>query len=84
MRDPRPGEETGGPELDVTTKVKDAVPMAAATDGPVRAVENGRCVGIVDRELILKAMAGGPEESERSAPGRAGRSRQTAAPKQWQ
>jgi glycine betaine/proline transport system ATP-binding protein len=62
MRDPRPGEETGGPELDVATKVKDAVPMAAATDGPVRAVEHGRCVGIVDRELILQAMAGGPEE----------------------
>ena len=41
----------------MTTKVKDAVPMAAATDGPVRAVENGRCVGIVDRVSILQAMA---------------------------
>jgi glycine betaine/proline transport system ATP-binding protein len=61
MRDPRPGEETGGPELPVTTKVKDAVAMAAATDGPVRAVENGRCVGIVDRVSILQAMAGGPD-----------------------
>ena len=59
MRDPKPGEETGGPELPVTTLVKDAVPMAAATDGPVRAVENGRCVGIVDRVAILEAMAGG-------------------------
>jgi glycine betaine/proline transport system ATP-binding protein len=58
MRDPRPGEETVGPELDVTTKVRDAVPVAAATDGPVRAVENGRCVGIVDRVSILQAMAG--------------------------
>jgi glycine betaine/proline transport system ATP-binding protein len=61
MRDPRPGEETGGPELPVTTKVKDAVAMAAATDGPVRAVENGRCVGIVDRVAILEAMADGPD-----------------------
>jgi glycine betaine/proline transport system ATP-binding protein len=61
MRAPRPGEETGGPELPVTTKVKDAVAMAAATDGPVRAVENGRCVGIVDRVAILQAMAGGPD-----------------------
>jgi glycine betaine/proline transport system ATP-binding protein len=61
MRDPKPGEETGGPELDVTTKVNDAVPMAAATDGPVRAVENGRCVGIVDRVSILQAMADRPE-----------------------
>jgi glycine betaine/proline transport system ATP-binding protein len=61
MRDPRPGEETGGPELPVTTKVKDAVAMAAATDGPVRAVENGRCVGIVDRVTILRAIAGGSD-----------------------
>jgi glycine betaine/proline transport system ATP-binding protein len=61
MRDPRPGEETGGPELPVTTKVKDAVAMAAATDGPVRAVEDGRCVGIVDRVTILRAIAGGSD-----------------------
>ena len=70
MRDPRPGEETGGPELDVTTKVKDAVPMAAATDGPVRAIENGRCVGIVDRVSILQAMAGGPRAPVAVASGR--------------
>jgi glycine betaine/proline transport system ATP-binding protein len=63
MRDPRPGEETGGPELDVKTTVKDAVPVAAATDGPIRAVEDGRCVGIVDRVSILQAMAGGHEDS---------------------
>jgi glycine betaine/proline transport system ATP-binding protein len=60
MRDPKPGEEIGGPELPVTTKVRDAVSMAAATDGPVRAVENGRCVGIVDRVSILEAMAESP------------------------
>ena len=62
MRDPRPGEETGGPELDVTTTVQDAVPIAASTDGPIRAVENSRCVGIVDRVSILQAMAGGHED----------------------
>jgi glycine betaine/proline transport system ATP-binding protein len=63
MRDPRPGEESGGPELDVKTTVKDAVPVAAATDGPIRAVEDGRCVGIVDRVSILQAMAGGHEDA---------------------
>ena len=63
MRDPKPGEETGGPELDVATKVNDAVPMAASTDGPIRAVENGRCVGIVDRVAILEAMADRPGAS---------------------
>ncbi len=63
MRDPRPGEETGGPELEVTTTVQNAVPIAASTDGPIRAVENGRCVGIVDRVSILHAMADGREDT---------------------
>jgi glycine betaine/proline transport system ATP-binding protein len=61
MRDPAPGEENAGPELPVGTTVKDAVPVVAATDGPVRAMENGRCVGVVDRESVLLAMAGGED-----------------------
>jgi glycine betaine/proline transport system ATP-binding protein len=61
MRDPAPGEQGAGPELPVGTTVKDAVPVVAATDGPVRAMENGRCVGVVDRESVLLAMAGGDE-----------------------
>ena len=63
MREPRAGEEREGPELDVTTKVQDAVPMVAATDGPVRAVEDGRVVGVVDRESVLNAMVETPEPS---------------------
>ena len=59
MRDARPGEDGTGPELPVGTTVRDAVPVVAATDGPVRAVENGRTVGIVDRESVLAAIAGG-------------------------
>ena len=58
MRDPAPGEENAGPELPVGTTVKDAVPVVAGTDGPVRAMENGRCVGVVDRVSVLRAMAG--------------------------
>jgi glycine betaine/proline transport system ATP-binding protein len=81
MRDPAPGEENAGPELPVGTKVKDAVPVVAATDGPVRAMEDGRVVGIVDREAVLRAMAGGddpagdaaePPDSEREAAAPAG------------
>ena len=41
----------------MTTTVKDAVPVVASTDEPVRAVEDGRVVGIVDRVAILRAMA---------------------------
>jgi glycine betaine/proline transport system ATP-binding protein len=78
MRDPRPGEESTGPELPVDTKVNDAVGVVAATDGPVRAIENGRCVGIVDRVSVLDAMAAGEERTEgQGAPGRAGRGEET-------
>jgi glycine betaine/proline transport system ATP-binding protein len=57
MREPREGEATDGPQLDVTTIVKDAVPVVAAHDGPVGAVEDGRVVGVVDRISVLQAMA---------------------------
>jgi glycine betaine/proline transport system ATP-binding protein len=63
MRDPAPGEENSGPELPVSTTVKDAVPVVAATEGPVRAMENGRTVGVVDRVTVLRAMAVGGEDS---------------------
>jgi glycine betaine/proline transport system ATP-binding protein len=57
MRDPKPGESTDGPELPVTTTLKDAVPVVASTDQPVRAVQDGRVVGVVDRVSVLRAMA---------------------------
>ena len=47
--------------LAVQTTVRDAVPVVAATDRPVRAIEDGRVVGVVDREAVLGAMAEGPE-----------------------
>jgi glycine betaine/proline transport system ATP-binding protein len=58
MRDPRPGEPLDGPELDVTTVVRDAIPLLAATERPVVAVEDGRAVGVVDRGAALTAIAG--------------------------
>jgi glycine betaine/proline transport system ATP-binding protein len=63
MRDPAPDEMTEGPALDVRTTVKDAVGVVAATDGVVRAVDGDRTVGVVDRVCVLRAMAGGPEDS---------------------
>ncbi|MGZ8482257.1 MAG: quaternary amine ABC transporter ATP-binding protein [Candidatus Limnocylindria bacterium] len=57
MRDAEPGEASDGPELPVTTTLKDAVPVVAATDKPVRAVQDGRVVGVVDRVAVLRAMA---------------------------
>jgi glycine betaine/proline transport system ATP-binding protein len=57
MREPKPGEEATGLELDVATKVKDAVPAVAGTEGPIRVVEGERVVGVVDRVAVLRAMA---------------------------
>jgi glycine betaine/proline transport system ATP-binding protein len=58
MRAPEPGEADAGPALDVRTTVKDAVPVIAASERPVRAVEDGRVVGVVDRTMVLEAIAG--------------------------
>jgi glycine betaine/proline transport system ATP-binding protein len=57
MRPPAPGEEDG-PRLDVTTTVRDAVPVIAASEQPCCAVEGERVVGVVDRDAVLRAIAG--------------------------
>jgi glycine betaine/proline transport system ATP-binding protein len=57
MREPAPGE-TDGPTLDVSTTVRKAVPVIAASERPICAVENGRVVGVVDKEAVLIAIAG--------------------------
>jgi glycine betaine/proline transport system ATP-binding protein len=57
MREPQPGEEDG-PRLDVGTTVRRAVPALADGDRRICAVENGRVVGVVDREAVLAAIAG--------------------------
>jgi glycine betaine/proline transport system ATP-binding protein len=57
MRDARPGEEDG-PRLDVGSTVHKAVPVIAASERPVCAVEQGRVVGVVDKDAVLTAIAG--------------------------
>src|SRR6266851_124715 len=57
MRDPGPGE-TDGPALPVDTTVRNAVPIIAGSEHPVRAVHNGKVVGVVDRTAVLNAIAG--------------------------
>jgi glycine betaine/proline transport system ATP-binding protein len=63
MRDPRDGEASDGPELPVTTTLKEAVPVVASSDRPVRAVQDGKVVGVVDRDAILRAIAEDPHAS---------------------
>ncbi len=58
MRQPEPGEPVDGPRLDVTTTVRNAVAVIAGSGRPVCAVSNGEVVGIVDRDAVLRAIAG--------------------------
>jgi glycine betaine/proline transport system ATP-binding protein len=63
MREPRDGEASDGPELPVTTTLKEAVPVIAGSERPVRAVKDGQVVGVVDRDAILRAIAEDPHSS---------------------
>jgi glycine betaine/proline transport system ATP-binding protein len=58
MRAPGDADPMDGPRLDVTTTVRDAVPVIAGSELPVCAVERGAVVGVVDRDAVLKAIAG--------------------------
>jgi glycine betaine/proline transport system ATP-binding protein len=57
MRDLAPGEDDG-PRLDVRTTVRNAVPLIVQSEKPVCAVDDGRVVGVVDKEAVLTAIAG--------------------------
>jgi glycine betaine/proline transport system ATP-binding protein len=57
MRPPEGDEASDGPALDVRTTVRDAVPVITKSEKPVRAVEDGRVVGVVDRMMVLETIA---------------------------
>jgi glycine betaine/proline transport system ATP-binding protein len=58
MRPLGPSELAEGPRLPVTTTVRDAVPVLAQTHEPVLAVDGDEIVGVVDREAVLRSIAG--------------------------
>lgn len=58
MRDVGPEDSLDGPEFPPTTIIRSAVHAAVATDSPIRVVDAGRLVGVVDRADILTAIAG--------------------------
>ncbi len=57
MREPDLGEPTDGPKLDVATTMRKALPVLAESEKPVRCMEDGRMVGIVDRDAVWRAIA---------------------------
>ncbi len=58
MREAAPDDPLDGPRVEVSTTVRDAVPVLAGSEKPILAVENGEVVGLVDRAAALKAIAG--------------------------
>jgi homoserine kinase len=50
--------EDDGPKLDVATTVRKAVPVIASSERPVCCVEQGKVVGVVDKDAVLTAIAG--------------------------
>jgi glycine betaine/proline transport system ATP-binding protein len=67
MRDPRPGDSMEGPVMTSDTIVRQAARAALASDHPVRVVDDGRLVGIVDDDAILRVVV-----AEESGPTGAG------------
>lgn len=58
----RPEDPLDGPEMASSATIRSAVHVAATTDRPIRIVDGGALVGLVDRARILSAIAGvGPE-----------------------
>lgn len=58
MRPAAPDDPPDGPEFPPDAIIRTALRTATATDKPLRIVEDGALVGVVDREHILAAMAG--------------------------
>jgi glycine betaine/proline transport system ATP-binding protein len=58
MRSPVDGERLDAPRVPVTTTVREIVPRLASSEQPLLATEGDRVVGVVDREAVLRAIAG--------------------------
>jgi glycine betaine/proline transport system ATP-binding protein len=70
MRPVQPEDSLDGPEFQAATVIRDALHVAAATDKPIRVIDGGQLVGVVDRAQILEAVAG-PEDGVRPSTARA-------------
>lgn len=68
MREPRPDDALDGPEFPPNAIIRTAIHAAAASTKPLRIVDAGKLVGVVDRAQILEAISGPVESLEREAP----------------
>lgn len=58
MRPVESDDDHHAPRVPVTTTVRDVVPMLAGSERPVLAIDGNEVVGVVDREAVLRAIAG--------------------------
>ncbi len=63
MREVRPGDPLDGPVYPSTTVIREAVRDVACSDSPIRIVDDGKLVGMVDRSMVLAAIAGTEPEA---------------------
>jgi glycine betaine/proline transport system ATP-binding protein len=56
MREPHPDDSTEGPVMSSDTIVRQAAQAALASAHPVRVIDDGRLVGIVDDDAILRVV----------------------------
>jgi glycine betaine/proline transport system ATP-binding protein len=56
MREPRPDDSSEGPVMSSSTIVREAAQAALASEHPVRVVDDGQLVGIVDDDAILRVV----------------------------
>jgi len=64
MRDPRPDDSSEGPVMTPDTIVRKAAQAALASDHVVRVVEDGKLVGIVDDDAILRVVVAEEHQPE--------------------
>ncbi len=67
MRDPRPDEPMDGPELGADVIVGDAVRAVLASSSPVKVVDQGRLLGVVDDEEILRVIVAEEQDEQAKA-----------------
>jgi glycine betaine/L-proline transport ATP binding subunit len=58
MRNPTPDDPTDGPAFPAATIIRDCLHAAASTESPIRVMDEGGVLGVVDRAQILETIAG--------------------------
>jgi glycine betaine/proline transport system ATP-binding protein len=69
MRPATPDDELDGPVFRSDAVIRTALHAAAASEKPIRVVDNGQLLGVVDRAAILESVAGEPETAESASGG---------------